>query len=171
MCVKLTEKKSFIMTSARRILPSLITCCLILFVVGQRCSCQEFFPGNIFELRPPHVRVSEGAESSTNPRGGQWFGYFEAPPAIPPQSEVQLTEDDLLTMVYPASGGSFYSGGSTLLDRLQIDGSQLELDVFRFFNPFGPFGDTLVPPRENSLFIGQLSAGEYTVNIRNWYLP
>jgi hypothetical protein len=159
------------MIDIRRISPTLITCFLMSFAVSQLCSGQEFFPGNIFELRPPHVRISEATENSANPRGGQWFGYFEAPPAIPPQSEVWLTEEDLLSLVYPASGGSFSSGGSSLFDRLRIGGSQLELDLFHFFNPFGPFGNALVPPRENSIFAGQLTAGEYGVNIRNWYLP
>jgi hypothetical protein len=138
---------------------------------SQLCTGQAFFPGNIFELRPPHVRVSEAGESAANPRGRQSFDFFEAPPAIPPQSDVRLTEQDTLSLVYPAHGGSFHSGGSSLFDRLRINVSQLELDLFHFFNPFGPVGHTLVPPRENSLFIGRLSPGEYQVNIRDWYLP
>jgi hypothetical protein len=155
----------------RRILAAFIAFCLSWPVVGNLCRGQEFFPGNIFELRPPHVRVSEGTESFTNPRGGQWFGYMEAPPAIPAQNDIRLTDEDMLSLVYPASNGSFYSGGSVLLDRLRVNGAELELDVFHFTSLFGPIGNALVPPRENSLFIGRLSAGEHTVNTRNWYLP
>jgi hypothetical protein len=158
------------MIRARRILPTLFSCWLMSSALDARCSGQEVFPGHLFELRPPHVRISEANESPINPRGGQWFEYFETPPAITPQSDVRLTEEDLLSLVYPASGGSFSSGGSSLIDRLRIDGSELELDVFHFFDPFGVFGDALVPPRENSLFIGQLPASEYLVNTRNWYL-
>ena len=164
------EKAAFAMGYLRKI-PATLTCCLVAFAVGQLCSGQEFFPGNIFELRPPHVRLSEETENSANPRGGQSFGYFEAPPAIPPQSEVRLTEEDSLSLVYPAHGGSFFSGGSALLDRLRVNGTQLNLDLFHFTNSTDPLGNTLVPPAENSLFIGQLSAGEYKVNIRDWYLP
>jgi hypothetical protein len=171
MCRRVSREKLTAMIKSSRVQATLLTYCLISFAMSLPCSGQEFFPGNIFELRPPHVRLSEPNESPAKPHGGRWFGYFEAPPAITPQSEVRLTEADLLSLVYPASGGSYYSGGSSLFDRLRVDGSQLELDVFRFFSLFGPIGNALVPPRENSLFIGQLRAGEYTVNIRNWYLP
>lgn len=150
---------------------SMLTCCLIWMAAELRCCGQEFFPGNISELRPPHVRVSEGAESAANPRGGRSFDFFTAPPAIPPQSEVRLTEVDLLSLVYPAESGSFHSGGSALRDRLRIEDRQIELELFHFFNPFGPIGNALIPPSERSLFIGKLPAGDYQVNIRNWNFP
>ena len=158
------------MANIRRLPARLGTFCVLSFAVSRLCA-QEYFPGNIFESRPPHVRISEPNESPANPRGGQWFGYTEPPPEIPPQSAVRLTENDLLSIVYPARGGSFHSGGFSLFDRLRFVGSQFELDLFRFYDPFGAFGATLVPPRENSIFMGQLSAGGYTVKIRNWWLP
>jgi hypothetical protein len=159
------------MSKMRNVLQSFVSCCLATIAASQPCRGQEHVPSpSIFELRPPHVRVSEPGESAGNPRGGRSFDFFDAPPAIPLQNEVRLSEEDSLSLVYPASGGSSHSGGSSLFDRLRVNGSQLELDLFHFFNPFGPFGHTIIHPHENSLFIGQLSAGEYQVNIRNWYL-
>jgi hypothetical protein len=159
------------MSNIRNPVRTFVFCCLATISASQLCSGQQYFPGNIFELRPPHVRISEASESAANPRGHKSFDFFEAPPEIPPQSDVRLSEQDSLSLVYPAHGGSFHSGGSSLFDRLRIDALQLELDLFHFLNPFGPVGHTLVPPRENSLFIGRLSPGGYQVNIRNWYLP
>lgn len=127
------------------------------------------FPGDIVELRPPHVRVSEPGETEAQPRSGQYFSFFEPPPAIAPQQEVRLTEHDLLTLVYPAERGRYSSGGYILRDRLRIEGRELVLDIFDI--PISFFGDALVPPSENAIFVGQLAAGEYDVAIRNWYLP
>ena len=130
---------------------------------------QEFFPGNIFELRPPHVRISDLGEGATNPHSIQSFPFFVAPPAIAPQADVRLTDNDLLTLVYPSNGGSFSSGGSALFDRLQVNGLAVELDLFHIALLFS--GDTIVPAQETGIFIGRMAAGEYQVNIRNWYLP
>lgn len=127
------------------------------------------FPGNIFALRPPHIRLSEPGESAANPRGGRSFPYYIAPPAIPLQDEVRLTDQDSLTLVYPSSGGSYSSGGSTKYDRLRIVGHQLQLDIFNILIPFG--GDAFVPQGERALFVGQLPAGEFEVVIREWSLP
>jgi hypothetical protein len=127
------------------------------------------FPGDIFALRPPHIRLSEPGESAADPRGGRSFPYNIAPPAIPPQDEVRLTDQDPLTLVYPSSGGSYSSGGSTKYDRLRIEGHQLQLDIFNIPIPFG--GNAFVPQGEKALFVGQLPAGEYDVVIRKWSLP
>lgn len=159
------------MTSSRRHVLTLIACCVPLLNIGTTCRGDDALPASIFEVRPPHVRVSEPSESAATPHGGQSFSPFESPPAIPPQNDVQLTIADPLSIVYPASGGSSVSGGTAVVDRVRINGSQVELDVFNFFNAFGPFGQTIVGPRENSLFLGQLPAGVYDVNVENWYLP
>jgi hypothetical protein len=127
------------------------------------------FPGNIFELRPPHVRLSEPGESASHPRGGQTFPFDQLPPAVPPQDEVILTERDSLTLVYPSEGGRYSSGEFELRDRLRIDGNELALDIFQI--PIFFSGDALVPPAESGIFLGQLPAGEYNVSIRHWYLP
>jgi hypothetical protein len=127
------------------------------------------FPGNISELRPPHIRTSRPDKSTVHPRSHLWFPFFESPPAIPPQSEVFLTDHDLLTLVYPALGGSYSSGEVILRDHLRIAGNQLELEIFHI--PTGFSGDALVPPLESGFFLGQLPAGEYNVAIRKWYLP
>jgi hypothetical protein len=157
------------MSRIRKVLQTLVSCWLASIAATQLCNGEKLFAGNIFELRPPHVRISEPNETASNPRGSYAFG--EPVPAIPPQSEVRLTEEDSLSLVYPASGGSSHSGGSSLFDRLRINGYQLELDLFHFLHPFGPIGWAFIPPHENSLFIGQLLPGDYHVNIRSWYLP
>ena len=152
--------------------PTVIGICSNLILMGTALVARaqaDPFPGDIFALRPPHVRVSEPGESAVKPRGGRYFPYYVVPPAIPAQEEVRLTNQDQLTLVYPSSGGSYSSGGSVRRDRLRIDGRQLLLDIFHI--PISFSGDALVPPAESAIFLGQLGAGEYDVAIRTWYLP
>ncbi len=148
------------------------SCILALTVVGVACAqsdSPEFFPGDIFELRPPHVRISLLSETADSPRSYRSFPFFEAPPAIPPQNEVRLTDQDSLTLVYPTTAGSFSSGGTSLSDRLRIHGQDLDLDLFHISVP--SFGSAVIPASESGQLVGRLSAGEYTVYVRNWYLP
>lgn len=159
------------MAKARQILVLRSLCFVMVVLVGLLSRGDELFPVSIFEARPPHVRVSESGESAVNPRGSRHFDIFTAPPSIPSQNDVLLTDADLLTLVYPASAGSTVSGGESIFDRVRVFGLQVELDVFYFYNVFGPVGQAIVAPKENSIFIGLLAPGTYDVNVHKWYLP
>lgn len=150
---------------------SLIFLLLALVTIDRENSAHadEYFPSSIFELRPPHVRVSRDDENISQPRSYQSFQFFEPPPATPPQASVRLTEFDDLTLVYPSHGGSSTSGGSTLWDQVLVNGLEVKLNVFHFPLPW--IGNAFVSPQETGLFLGQLSPGQYEVTVSHWYLP
>lgn len=129
----------------------------------------QFFPGNIFELRPPHIRKSLSHETTSAPRSTTYFPFFEAPPAITPQQSVILREGDPLTAVYPVSSGSSHSGGSYETDRLVMSDNRLVLDVFTIPSDF--VGHAFVSPHESGRFIGTLDQGDYQFELRRWYIP
>jgi hypothetical protein len=169
---------------------SLAVCCSAILLAGRSCVGQiidaseliniegefpdfsehyRFFPGNIYELRPMHVRLSDPTESAASPRSKLHFPFFEAPPPTPSQGEIRLTDRDELTLVYPSHPGSFHSGGSKKYDRLIVNDSEIVLDLITV--PLGGYGSTVVPQRENGLFMGRLAPGVYEVTTRDWALP
>jgi hypothetical protein len=129
----------------------------------------EFFPGNLFELRPPHVRKSSLAENSSHPRSIRSFPFFEPPPPAPPQSSVILRDIDDLAVVYPVSNGAFSSLGSYRVERLDIQGNRIVLDVFTV--PLDVVGNAVVAANEAGFFVGSLEAGDYEFELRLWSIP
>ena len=132
------------------------------------------FPGNISELRPIRVRPSLPAELRDNPQVVQYFPLYEAPPAAPSQSSIELTAGEMLTVVFPYSSGSTSTSfsSSTSTYNVSFDGEQIFIDTFRPFQ-----GDSLVVgatvqlQSERLLPIGSLAAGTYTLHFRSHYAP
>ncbi len=144
-----------------------------LSVLGMASSVHaEFFPGNLFELRPPRVRVATPQETADTPERRQSFAIQESPPASPAQESNYLTDADQLAAVFPVSGGSFSSGGGrSEVGGMSVEGNMVTVDNYNFRDFFGPIGATLVAPWEQSVFVGALPAGDYIFNLRVFIIP
>jgi len=99
----------------------------------QSATHAEFFPGNIFELRPPRVRTATVLESADTPENRQYFAFQEPPPQSTPQESIHLSDADLLSAVFPVGGGSFSSGEvAYVVAGLGIDEFNITLDYHSF---------------------------------------
>jgi len=150
-------------------LSTILVTMILLSCFDQSAVPAGFFPGNIFELRPPRVQAADPHGPANTLENRQYFAFEEQPPRSTPQEDIYLTDSDLLFAVFPVSNGSFSSGESAyVFAGLTIVDFNITLDYYRFPTLFS--GDALVAPWEQSVFIGTLPVGEYTFNLRRWFL-
>jgi hypothetical protein len=130
-----------------------------------------YFPtGDIFELRSSRVRI--GTPDEFNGTAPLWLNFpFDEPlPKVVPQESLVLVESDPLVVVLPArnwgnSDRSIYEVGHT-----KFDGFQITLDHYIFAHPASGALDSFSPPSEQIVLLGTLPAGDYTFNVRRWFL-
>lgn len=139
-------------------------CVLAVVGLAKTCEAQIGF-SNIFEVRPPRVRVATLDEvSDTRPRSYSFAGKPVEP--TDPQSSILLTNADPLVAVFPVrdfanSDRSIYSVAG-----VEVDSFDISIDFYAFANPFSGSTDSISPPLEQTVFLGALPAGSYSIDLR-----
>jgi hypothetical protein len=140
-------------------------------LAGMAVSGYAYFPtGDIFEVRPSRIRI--GTPDEFNGTEPLWLNFplSEPLPKVVPQESLVLVESDPLVLVFPArnwgnSDMSIYEVGQT-----KFDGFQIALDHYIFEHRGSGTLDSFSPPSEQIVLLGTLQAGDYTFNVRRWFL-